>query len=580
MRVLLLYPQDDLTEDLQHRGPWDAVFDLGDAAADFYQRGRDLLHCPVGPLRRLEFADVCRLRSPFLCGYNRITDNFGFDWWKLIQLEFLEELLDVLRVMRFVNERSAHDQFYCSRDGTQTRLLRALCPERVHILPQGCWGHIRNKATRVTRLSPWQIFQVLGDKYDSSYRLRRLFLRRNSPSTKPVVLLPSAYENASRTALAYARNLPELNFLLLTTRPGGQVIATPANLQSARLASYAPERCDESEVQHLLSGWKDLLTVLNEAPELRLLIRAGHFDRIPRILRRGLAIRDAWLNVFASEPILSVLCADEMNWQIRLPLLIAHLQGLPAIACHHGALDWRYSFQETSADYFLAKGQMEWNYLVELCGMDREKIAIAAPLRSSRVDPGSSRKDSIVFFSEPYEASGGRCRGYYEGLLPRLAELAEQSGRRLVLKLHPFESRRERKRLAEDILPVDRRHLLHIADGPLNEPLLQRAWFGITITSSTAVDCALSEVPMFLCQWLDFSCNEYAEQFIRFGAARGLRSELQIAEIPHILRNSVWSKPQGLWQGMENRELRSLISEGAQAGLQRTQTHEAEQVWA
>lgn len=573
MNILLLHP-DDSFRPAQARGPWGTIFDLGAIAGGPEQSAKIVL-----PMPRVQFEDLRTIQQTFGLGRGRIRDHAGFDWWDLLCVEFYQPALELLRLRRFVQGCPPQARFTVTRPGLHSRLLQALCPGRVQVLTSPFSVRLRERARRARRLRPRQMLHVLADKYDGEYRARHFLSPRPELISTPVVLLPSAYGNASRTALAYAAALPDVRFLLVTTRASGQVSPVPANVNSASLAAFAAGAVNRRELQRLLDAWRSLVTGFESDTSLALLARAGCFNSVPDWLQQGLAIRDAWREVFASQPVASVLCADEMNWHTGLPLLIARSRNLPAVACHHGALDLRYSFRETSADRFLAKGAMEWDYLVNSCGMNEEKIEIAAPAMSPS-PVARSRGTSIIFFSEPYEAFGGRCSGYYRQLLPPLANLARQHGCALVLKLHPFESRRERTRLVFDALTTDMHRFIRIADGPLNDELMGRAWFGVTVTSGAVIDCALHGTPVFLCRWLDFSATGYAEQFIQFGAAQGLFAADQIEKIPHMLQDFVPPDGQSLWQAVAPERMRELILERTPAHDHLYESSIAERAWA
>lgn len=558
MRVLLLHPEDVYADRLKRAEHWDVVFDLGTLLRLSGDERSSCEHS-AHPISRAKFSDLSTIGEAFARGHGQMLDWAGFDWWDLLSIEFYEPLLELHRLGRFVRAFSPRDQFWVSREGIQARVLRQLCQGRVRTLPHRFFHRIRDNAARGLRLQPTQIMQICGDKYDASYRLRRLASRRAQRFSTPAVLLPSAYSNASRTALAYARALPDLRFILISTRQSGRVNDLPKNVSCAPLAAYAHGVRDSAELRHLCGTWADVQRVFEGDRDLSLLLRAGCFTSVPASLSKGLAIRDAWLQVLASHSVAGVLCADEMNWHTRLPLLIAGSRKIPTVACHHGAFDLRYSFRSTAADRFLAKGPMEWDYLVESCGMDQEKIEIGGPPQSHEILPHSERRH-IVFFSEPYEAFGGRCSGYYREILPSLASLARQKGCKLVLKLHPFESRRERARSAARVLDADLRGALQIVDGPLDNELLQHAWFAVTITSSAAVDCAVAGIPAFLCRWLDFSDNGYTEQFIRFGVAKGLTAQIELERIPDMLKSFVCCPVQNLLRSADPERLRSLLT--------------------
>lgn len=560
-RVGIIDSNDDLLCAADRGGEWSRVLDLGICGSTFYRNSSDALQHPVDPLPRSDFADLPSLNVLLAGGSGRLLDELGIDWWNLLSVEFYEPMLELLRLRRFLQTCSSRDHFLLSRDGLHARILQALCPGRVTVMPRRFLAAVRQKATGALRLRPSQILQICGDKYDGNYSVRRFLVSRAKPSSIPVVLLPSAYSNASRVALAYAAALPDVQFLLVPTRHSGWATNRRENVTCAPLAAYARKKPKNEELQHLLATWGRVLGEFSSDSDLSLLSRAGCFASVPCSLKKGLAIRDAWLEVFESRPIASVLCADEMNWHTRLPLLIARSRKINAFACHHGALDLRYCFRATAADRFFVKGLMEWDYLVESCGMDPQRIEVGAPPQASTI-PLSSSRESIVFFSEPYEALGGRCLGYYQEVLPQLANLARQNRCELVIKLHPFESRRERTRLASRVLGPDVRQVLRIVDGPLEAEFMSRAWFGITVASSAALDCALNKVPTFLCRWLDFSATGYAEQFIRFGVGKALNAPNEIGQIPDMLQDFACPNLRNIWQIAEPDRLRGFFTGG------------------
>lgn len=536
-RILLLHPEDNMPRHTT-RADYDLIVDLGYAPASTYADWTRESGCPAVSLSdfRDPEVDLRHLRELMRFGMGQVQDEIGLDWWDLMSLRFYERMLDVLALQRFFGTCEPNAEISISRTGFHACGAQTLSGGNLKILKvqSSFKERIALRASRLTRLRPRQVLEIIGDKYDGNYRLRRHFVRRQSASTNPFVLLPSAYGTASRTALAYASALPDAKFLLVRTRQGGWIKNPPSNVTCARLAAFAPGKCDARELQNLLSSWQTLLNAFREHRELSVLASAGCFDAVPRILREGLCIRDAWINVFARNQISAVLCADEMNWYTRIPLLIARARGIPAIACHHGALDFRYSFRETSANRLLVKGHMELQYLLSR-GVPEHQMEIAAPPRPQPFRRESCPRDAIIFFSEPYEVFGGRAQGFYREVLPPLAELADRHGKKLVLKLHPYESVRERRHLAEAVLSPAQTKLLEIFDAPLENELLNRAWFGVTINSTTAVDCALCQVPVFLCRWLDATYSGYSDQFVKFGAAKKLSSIEEIFHIPQVL---------------------------------------------
>jgi len=567
MRILLLHPDDSL-ENGPCQQKWDQVIDLGKGGCDFYRRSTLQLGCQVIPLDSLRIGveDFQWVREIFESGRNRLLDAEGLDWWELTAIFFHQqiELLGVLR--RFAENLKSSDELYITRPGFYADALRFLLRDRLQVLSsriesnRSALRYVRSAA----RFPIAQLAEILWDKYDSNYFLRRRFTGGRKPSRNPVVLMPSAYVNVSRMAIAYASTVPEMDFLLVATRRSGWLAEPSANVTVAKLASYARyEAFTRRERDELSAQWRHVRTDLESIPEIGMLGRLGLLDSFPKLLRQGLAIREAWRQVFEIEPVKAVFCADDSNPYTRIPVLLARNRGIPAIACHHGALDGAHLFKRSHADVILAKGKMEQDYLVRVCGVPNVNVEIGAPADWS---PTCVRRDGdsapfITFFSEPYEVASARTDEFYRDLLPRLADLALKAGRKLVVKLHPFESRRERQRLINRILTAEQQQIATVVSGALSEDLLQRTWAGITVLSTAASECAVRGIPSFLCGWLEYSHYGYIEQFERFGVGQVLRSPVEIAEIPQLIRR--YRQPEvssNLWQPVTSARLQELFS--------------------
>ena len=571
MRILLLHPDDS-----PEHGPWcgqnwDQVIDLGKAGSDFYPRTARQFGCPVVPLESLRIGveDFQRVREIFDAGRNRLLDAEGLDWWELTAIFFHQqiELLGILR--RFAERLERRDEVYITRPAFYADVLQFLLGDQTQVLSSRIFSNrsVLRYVRTAARFSIAQLAEIFWDKYDSHYVLRRRFTAGRKPSCNPVVLLPSAYVNASRMAIAYARAVPEMDFLLVATRRSGWLAEPSANVAVAKLASYARDEaftrreCDELSVQ-----WRHVRTDLESIPEIAMLGRLGLLDSFAILLRQGLAIRDAWRQVFETEPVRAVLCGDDSNPYTRIPLLLARNRGIPAITCHHGALDGGHLFKQSYADIILAKGGMEEDYLVRVCGVPEDKVEIGAPGRSPAVHVQRDRDKArfITFFSEPYEVASARTGEFYRDLLPRLADLALKTGRKLVVKLHPFESRWERKRLIKKVLSREQQAITTFVSGTLSDDLLEKTWAGITVLSTAATECAARGIPCFLCGWLEYSHYGYIEQFEKFGVGQVLRSPEEIAEIPQLIGHFRQPAVAGnLWQPIRNGRLQELFSSAA-----------------
>jgi hypothetical protein len=579
MRCLLLHPEDDPLNSAWHGHAWDRIIDLGISGPTAYSEWERALGYKIEPYPSLNGGDLARLRSMFGFGCGRLIDRHGLDWWDLLSTRWLDQFEQVALLSRLLATLIKDDLIFVSSNGAHTRLLHALAPGRVHTIDTGRRSRPWHRLSKLSRLRLGQTLEIIGDKYDGSYRLRRILaLRKARHSTAPLVLLPSAYGNASRTELAYAGLLPDIDFLLVTTRRSGDVAAVPENVSRARLAAYAVPGPDETELRSLLRSWEELRMDLNGCPELAVLRDAGCFDTLPAYLRQGLAIRDCWINLFDTEPVAAVLSADEKNPYTRIPVLLAQQRGFPAIACHHGSLDGRYLFSDIAADSFLAKSRMESEYLVDICRVMEDRVLVAPP-PTKATPAGSGRKSRIVFFSEPYEASNCRAHDAYREILPRLARIAATHSCELVLKLHPFESLRERKRLVKATVTGAEGDVIQFVTGPLTPGLMQAIWFSVTVSSSAAVDCAMQEIPSFLCTWLDRYGYGYAEQYAKFGFAQELNSPQQITEIPDLLRTRLSARRRDVCDAKTSDLVRSLLFRDPDAGeIPKRVT--AEKLWA
>jgi hypothetical protein len=320
--------------------------------------------------------------------------------------------------------------------------------------------------------------------------------------------------------------------------------------------------------------WRSLLKGLEGVAEFDTLRRLGYLQDFPRRFRRGVEVRDAWRNVLDTEPIEGVLCADDSNPYTRIPLLLAKSRGLANIACHHGALDGGYVFKRSYGDVIWVKGEMEEDYLVRKCGVPPEKIEIGAPalpaafgnrqpsrqtFRANIVGSNAVRSN-ILFISEAFDITGGRAEEFYRDILPPLADLARSTANRLVVKLHPAESKPEKANILARVLSAQQRSVAYIVSGPLTEDLLATAWFGITIRSTVALECAIRGIPCFLCKWLESLPYGYVEQFLRFGVGVGLNHPSEITRIPEYLQqHTATTTAENCWQPIDRGRLRELL---------------------
>lgn len=578
MRILLLHPDDVPWQGqwAQHR--WDLIVDLGFASTYAYEEWGGRLGTPVLSIHR--FAGQTEgyrwVNQIFERGRRWLLDRVGLDWWDILAMESYQDLHAVY-LFRVLRSEIATDQIElaASRPHRLGRIAEQVLSHPIRYFESGDEGPLR-RVTRALRsarnLRREQISEIALDKWDAGYTLRRRWTKHNAARlAEPAVLLPSAYSNVTRSVLAYASQLPHRKFLLVTTRRSGVPARPPSNVTVSPLAAYVrPPREMEEEAAELKEAWLAFLRAMTqECEEFRSATNAGVWDYFPLHLGRGIILREAWKQVLDSEPVTGVLCGDDLNYHTRLPLMLAQKRGLNAVYCSHGALDGGFLFKVPVADSYLVKGAMESDYLQRVAAIRPEKIAVAAPDAGNSSTGSDQRRDAVVFFSQPYEVADGRTDSIYRELLPRLCSVARSSGRRVVVKLHPFESRRARQSLVNSILPREVQDTVEIVDRMPPDEVMARAWCGVTVDSSVAVECALRKIPFFLCGWLDFMGMGYLQQFARFGVAQVLNSPAELERIPEMVAGYEFSAAawQRLCRAADSTQLDEIMFRTRQARL-------------
>lgn len=581
MKILLIHPDDDLQDGPWASRRWDRVIDLGTTGAEAYAEAEAEFGCCISRLNLFgaNFEGVLRLRQLMALGMGRLLDRSGLDWWELTAILFHHQLETAFLLRKLADSLTQADEVYLTRPGFHADALKLLIGSSVQILSTAVTGRKSSVGHyfRLLRKFPVpQLLEIFWDKTDPGYQIRGTLRKKgHQQSSKQNVLLPSSYSSVSRTALAYAQSLPGIHFLLVVTRRSGWIETGLPNVSVRWLSGYASLRVPSRKLEHqeLARRWELLRTELKSEPEIRILDELGLLSDVPKRLARGLEIRDAWRNVFDRESVQSVMCADDSNPYTHIPLLLATNRGLPAVACHHGALDGRYLFKRSHADVVLAKGEMERDYLVRVCGLRSERVEVGAPGSShseQKIVP--TERGGIIFFSEPYEMAGGRARGFYRDILPALADLALSEGRGLIIKLHPSESVTERSRLVREILNSEQQRVARVVDGPLKPELLKSAWCGITVASTVALECALQQLPCFLCAWLESWPYGYVDQFSRFNLGIRLKEPAAIRQIPTILRDYRVSTAirENCWTPIQAERLEALLEIGRRQSVAAT----------
>lgn len=573
MKVLFLHPEDSLWEGPWSSTRWDLVVDLGFASKFTYEEWSRRSDARVLSIFHLApqiegYRWINQVIDP---GRGQLLDQIGLDWWELLSVLSYEDLYRIYLVQQLWRELPAHSDLSATRPHVVTRLVTQNQP--VHYFEtekkHGAGG-LPRMVRSARKLRPNQILEIAFDKWDPAFRARRRWARFQRPGvSEPVVLIPSAYSNVTRVGLAYAAQLPEQHFLLATTRHNGEAAQLPENVTWAPLAAYAENSVSRAEeIIELNAAWQTLrndLTAQNEP--FRVAAHAGLWDSFPCLLRTGIEVRDAWINLLQSEPVKAVLCGDSLNHYTRLPLVLAKHKGLSAVSCGHGALNGEFFFKSPQADWYLTKGEMEAEYVAQAGTVSREKIVIGAPGPNpfERTADRLIERGNLVFFSQPYEVEGGRLDEIYREIIPRLYEVAKQTDRKLLIKLHPFESKQARQALVDSVMAGRNHESIEILSRVPPERVISQAWCGVTVDSSIAVECTLSGVPCFLCSWLDATGIGYLRQYVRYGAGLELQNPDSLKQLPRLVSEF---RPQAetlarLWSPVDPKRLKQIFRSGA-----------------
>jgi hypothetical protein len=566
MRVLLVHPEDDLP---RHCRSWDLVVDLARAPRGWYESWKRSAGCEVVSVYDFarEIEDLYHVRQLLQPGRDRLVDSAGIDWWNVLSLEIVPDLLRLLPAQRLSRSLGRNRELQTTCRDAIADAIAYLCGVRLKATENAghSWRKIAHRAQHLFKLDGHQVFQVLEDKLGLN-GIWSQNCRRDS-SGEPIILLPTAYSNSSRTALDFAMQLPERRFLLVYTRMSGAVAELPANVEARPLA--VSSRFYDGELTSLLDRWRELRTDLVRDHETWQVAEAiGILGKVPSLMRWGLSYRNAWQEIFARCNIAGCLSTDDSNPPTRIPLDMAHASRIPTVACHHGALDYFMAFKTVPVDAYLAKSELEHDYMLHVCHLPEEKIVYSGKPSREGCCTSNLRGDKpwLVFFSEPYSTWFWRSDAIYSTLLARLHKLARKLELHLVLKIHPFESVREHNHRLKRLLP----HVagdVTVIPGPCNSELWAKTRLALTVQSTTALQCAELNIPVFLCGWLRDPHSGYQEQLVRFSIGECLNTVEEIDEIPARLNGCAHrAKPAAAWAPLPPVDLDALLT-GSRKGI-------------
>ncbi len=546
MKILLVHPDDAIEAGAWAGTRWDLAVDLGWSGRYAYSQLSRRLGVRVFSIYDLVNHEQHRqrMRQLLAFGLDQLVDSESVDWWDVFSVYPYQQLEQLMLLSALAEQIPEHAEVFATRPHFAVRALSLLLNREIKSFTTdreaGFQAQCRRYWKAALALRRAQLTETAFDKWDTDYGLRRHFARPPKPSSTPANLLPSAYVNVSRIQAAYARMLPHRRFLMVVTRRNGRIQGLPANVEVRSLAAYAPRPLPSTDEERarLLARWQEVQGGLFESDQVFGLANKLHaFDGFARFLKSGLRVRDAWSEVFAREHIATVLSADESNPYTRLPILLARSRNVRSVFCDHGALNMSFAIRRPVSDTYLVRGDMARDYSVGWCGLSEDRVVVGGPDETRRISPSPDRGegDWIVYYSEAYELNSARTQTFYVELLPELCSLARRTHRKVIVKLHPFESLRMRKALVDSVLSGEERGFVEMREGPMTPDLFARAWCSLTVESSVAVESASNGVPCFLCGWFDASWYEYGKQYAKYSAGYPLDSPERIREIPRLL---------------------------------------------
>jgi hypothetical protein len=206
--------------------------------------------------------------------------------------------------------------------------------------------------------------------------------------------------------------------------------------------------------------------------------------------------------------------------------------GIPTILLQHGILGDFCQFVDPPADHYVVRGEF-W----------KEFLAPAARRRASVLNPGSAAgaedtgqpvRTTLVFVSAPYSTQEFYHKSDLDEILGVLIAAAHETGRELVIRVHPLERVAYYQTLAGNLLSrMPSGPQVSYSQGPGLDDVLSRATVAVTFSSTVFLDCLRHGVPILSFDWHEFS---YRNQIERSGAFRFARD---LSHLRMLIRDAV-----------------------------------------
>jgi len=285
--------------------------------------------------------------------------------------------------------------------------------------------------------------------------------------------------------------------------------------------SMAPSKREVHEAADTLTAHVDTVPLQGDEAWARALLVHGRFFRtfLTRLLPQGLfntALFERWIDVARPDALIVGNPVFE-----GYALHAARRHDVPTVLLQHGILGDFCQFIDPPVDHCVVRGEF-W----------REFLAPAARARAMVLNPGPPRtaagatvgaRNALVFVTMPYALQEFLHESDLSEILGVLAAVARDTGRELVIRVHPLEQVDDyRARIDELKSGMSTVPVISYSQGPGLDDVLRRAAVAVTYSSTVFLDCLRHGVPIVSFDWHDFSYRRQLEQWGVFHFARDL----------------------------------------------------------
>ena len=103
---------------------------MGIAGPLTYKTWGKALHSEVEPYPSLDSADFATVRQMHSFGLGQLVDGRGLDWWDIVWVRWLDQVVDLVLTAKFVASLGSSDEIWVASE-RYARVLDVVAPGRV-----------------------------------------------------------------------------------------------------------------------------------------------------------------------------------------------------------------------------------------------------------------------------------------------------------------------------------------------------------------------------------------------------------------------------------------------------------------